>query len=88
MKQLVEGFKLDRPVYTPREAAAVYTRYVHRVTYATFLQWIQVHAATDGREGVKAAQSPRNKRYYITQDELRRILLRGGAKEESETSGQ
>lgn len=80
----IERFLLTRPVYTPREVASIYSHYVHRVTYATILQWIRVHGATGGREGIAAntAASPRSGRYYITQAELRRVLLLGGATEE------
>lgn len=75
---MIDGFVLDRPVYTPREVAQLYTRYVRPVSYATVLQWEKVFRATGGPEGIHAMKTPRG-RYLIDAAEVERILLQAGA---------
>jgi len=74
-----EAFELDRPTYSPRQVCELYSRYVRKVSYPTVLEWIQVYEVTKGKEGVKAGQSPRSRRYVITAEEVERILLQAGA---------
>lgn len=82
-----DTFHLDRPMYTPREFAVLYSRYVRRVSYPTVLEWIETYDVTNGAEGVKANKSPRG-RYLITAEEVGRVLMAAGAKkrEEEDTS--
>jgi hypothetical protein len=76
-----EGFSLDRSIYTPREVARLYSAYVRHVSYPTVLKWIEVYDNTNGREGMKAKKTPRN-RYLVEREEVERILLQAGAKRE------
>jgi len=80
-----DGFRLDRPTYTPREFAALYSRYVRRISYPTVLEWIEIYDLTNGAEGVKANKTPRG-RYLITADEAERVLTAAGATKEREAS--
>lgn len=77
---MTAGFKLDRPVYTPRDVMRIYSTYVRPVSYPTVLEWIKVHKVTGGTEGIEGHQSPRSNRYLITRDELERVLLQAGAR--------
>lgn len=77
---MADGFVLDPDkLYTPREVGYLYTAHVKKVSYPTVLDWIQVYNNTNGRQGIKADQSPRG-RYLITAEEVERILLQAGAK--------
>lgn len=75
-----EGFSLDKPTYTPKEFARLYTTYVHRISYVTALDWVHVYDGSGGREGIHAHRSPRG-RYHIEAAEVRRVLLASGATE-------
>lgn len=72
------GFVLDRPVYTPREVAAIYSRYVRSVSYATVLQWEKLYRVTDGEDGIEAKRTPGG-HYLVTATELERVLVKAGA---------
>lgn len=72
------GFILDRPVYTPREVAVIYSRYVRSVSYATVLQWVQLYRVTDGEDGIDAGRTPGG-HYLISADELERVLIKASA---------
>lgn len=76
---MVDGFSLDKPVYTPREVGYIYTAHVKKVSYPTILDWIQIYNNTNGKEGIKADKSPRG-RYLIAAEEVERVLLQAGAK--------
>lgn len=76
---MIDGFVLERPVYTPREVGRLYSLYVRPVSYPTVLEWIQVYYNTGGKEGMKADKTPRG-RYLIADTEVERILLQAGAK--------
>lgn len=73
-----DGFVLDRPVYTPREVATIYSHYVRSVSYATVLQWVQLFRVTDGEDGIDAGKTPGG-HYLVTAEELGRVLVKAGA---------
>lgn len=72
------GFILDRPVYTPKEVAQIYSHFVRSVSYATVLQWEKLYRVTDGEDGIEAKKTPGG-HYLITAEELERVLIKAGA---------
>lgn len=73
-----DGFILDRPVYTPREVATIYSHYVRSVSYATVLQWVQLFRVTGGEDGIEAGRTPGG-HYLVAAEELGRVLMKAGA---------
>lgn len=73
-----DGFVLDLPVYTPRELAQIYSKYVKPVSYATVLQWEKAGRISGGKDGFTAKKTPRG-RYLIDAAEVERLLLQAGA---------
>lgn len=82
-----DGFKLDKPTYSPREVATLYSAFVRPVSYATVLEWIQAYRNSGGKEGMRAADEPVSRRYRIPRDEVERVLLKAGAMKGREGDG-
>lgn len=76
---MASGFTLDRPTYSPRDLATLYTRYVRQVSYATILKWIEEHRNSGGETGVSAVRELRSGYYRIPAAEVERILIAAGA---------
>lgn len=74
------GFVLDRQTYTPREAAMIFSAFVHRVTLPTMYRWLQMYRNGDGSDGLENSATPSG-RFLIPAEALRELLLKHGAKE-------
>lgn len=79
----MSGFKLNRPTYSPREFAILYTAHVRQISYATVLKWISEYEVSGGADGIGAHKEQRSGYYRIPAAEARRVLLAAGAIEES-----
>ena len=71
------GFVLDRPTYSAREAAKIYSVYVRPVTYQTVLKWCEMWRNTGGKYGL-AHLKPMS-RYIIGAEDLAKFLVANGA---------
>lgn len=82
-----KDFVPDRPVYTPREVARIYSRFVRSVSYATVLQWVQLFRVTDGEDGIEAGRTPGG-HYLVAAEEVERVIAKakGGNDERGTTT--
>lgn len=76
---MATGFTLNRPTYSPREFAVLYTHHVRQVSYATVLKWIEEHRNTGGQQGLYAVKETVSGYYRIPADTVEKALLAAGA---------
>lgn len=76
---MATGFTLDRPTYSPREYAVLYSAHVRQVSYATVLKWIEEHRVTGGQQGLFAVKETVSGYYRIPAATVEEALLAAGA---------